>query len=473
MNLLPVATPSAPATSGGAEDPATTGSGDFTALLAMLVGAASTTLPTDTPPNLSGDTAGADDLSLLGSLTPVPGVDLPAPELALPAPFDRSTPPVEKTIAAPIAEVPDSPPAATDGPLASLLRNAAEPSAPAIETARRRVDPRSAQPAAPAVPAQEGHSAIPAVSAVSAPPSQPQPAQFQPAQFQPMQGARPRAAEVASPPADADGALPGLEGTGAPTVPAPAAGERDRRSETLTLPEAARFDRPPLGEPPLPKPDTDHGADGRPPTVATVSPFERPPVDVPAADHADAFPAPKAAERPAAPAAPPGAATQVAPLVAANRSNTLAPVDEAPAAPAAPVTVPEQIVSAVVPLHGRGDGRHEVTLELRPDNLGTIRVEVAVEQQTVHLTLQAAEPATSRLLTANLADLRAALADAGLTAGQVGVGLDSSGGGRRRSRPQPESEPSLRDTGRATATATIASVRTLRLAAAGRLDLLL
>ena len=30
----------------------------------------------------------------------------------------------------------------------------------------------------------------------------------------------------------------------------------------------------------------------------------------------------------------------------------------------APTAVPEQIVSVVVPLHGRGDGRHEVT-ELR------------------------------------------------------------------------------------------------------------
>jgi flagellar hook-length control protein FliK len=121
-------------------------------------------------------------------------------------------------------------------------------------------------------------------------------------------------------------------------------------------------------------------------------------------------------------------------------------------------------------LHGRGDGRHEVTLELRPDDLGTIRVEVSVEHQTVHLTLHVAEPATSQLLSAALPDLRAALADAGLTAGHVGVGLDGGGGAgqRRHSRPQAASEPRLPDTTRPTSTIPTASP-----AVAGRLDLFL
>jgi hypothetical protein len=152
-----------------------------------------------------------------------------------------------------------------------------------------------------------------------------------------------------------------------------------------------------------------------------------------------------------------------------------APISEvtAPAARVMPAPVHDQIVSAVVPLHGRGDGRHEVTLELRPEELGTIRVEVSVEHQTVHLTLHAAEPATSRLLSVALPELRSALADAGLTAGQVGVGPDGGGsaGARRpatdrdeagrptRGAGQPDDEPAL--------------VRTIRPAAAGRLDLFL
>ena len=109
------------------------------------------------------------------------------------------------------------------------------------------------------------------------------------------------------------------------------------------------------------------------------------------------------------------------------RTEATLPADVPAPAPMAQPAVPDQIVSAVVPLHGRGDGRHEVTLELRPDDLGTIRVEVSVENQTVHLTLHAAEPATGRLLSAALADLRSALADAGLTAGHVAVGPDGGG----------------------------------------------
>jgi flagellar hook-length control protein FliK len=196
----------------------------------------------------------------------------------------------------------------------------------------------------------------------------------------------------------------------------------------------------------------------------------------PAADHVDGS-TPKPADRPAAASGTPGSPTQVVPLVAANRSNTLAPVDEAPAAAAAPATVPEQNVSAVVPLHGRGDGRHEVTLELRPDDLGTIRVEVSVEHQTVHLTLHAADPATSRLLSAGLADLRSALADAGLTAGQVGVGLDGGGGAGFRRRSADAGDGDLRRPGgsgpRLTATDEPIPVRTFRPVAAGRLDLFL
>jgi hypothetical protein len=121
-------------------------------------------------------------------------------------------------------------------------------------------------------------------------------------------------------------------------------------------------------------------------------------------------------------------------------------------------------------LHGRGDGRHEVTLELRPDDLGTIRVEVSVEHQTVHLTLHAVEPATGRLLSAALPELRSALADAGLTAGHVGVGPGGGGdaGGRR---PSPVRRPDR--TERAGPAEHTSQVRTVRTADPGRLDLFL
>ena len=164
-----------------------------------------------------------------------------------------------------------------------------------------------------------------------------------------------------------------------------------------------------------------------------------------------------------APAPWPGAMTRVeAPIL----------VDAPAATPVAAPDIPEQIVSAVVPLHGRGDGRHEVTLELRPEELGTIRVDVSVEHQTVHLTLHAAEPATGRLLSAALADLRSALADAGLQAGHVAVSPDGGSGPGRRSRPQTEPAPHL--PGKPTPTAAVpATTPVLRPATAGRLDLFL
>jgi flagellar hook-length control protein FliK len=159
----------------------------------------------------------------------------------------------------------------------------------------------------------------------------------------------------------------------------------------------------------------------------------------------------------------------LAPLpTAVVRTEATLPADAPAPPPLAPPAVPEQIVSAVVPLHGRGDGRHEVTLELRPEDLGTIRVEVSVERQTVHLTILAAEPATGRLLSAALAELRTALADAGLRVGHLAVSPDGGSATGRRSRPEPPRAERARND-----STTPERVRTVRPKAAGRLDLLL
>jgi flagellar hook-length control protein FliK len=158
------------------------------------------------------------------------------------------------------------------------------------------------------------------------------------------------------------------------------------------------------------------------------------------------------------------------------RAEASRPVDTPAPTTVAPPAVPVQIVSAVVPLHGRGDGRHEVTLELRPEDLGTIRVEVSVEHQTVHVTLHAAEPATGRLLSAALADLRSALADAGLRAGDVFVSPDGDGAaGRRQASPGSGETSDRRASARGGTSDDSRSdpVRIVRPATAGRLDLFL
>ncbi|HEV7535739.1 MAG TPA: flagellar hook-length control protein FliK, partial [Acidimicrobiia bacterium] len=111
------------------------------------------------------------------------------------------------------------------------------------------------------------------------------------------------------------------------------------------------------------------------------------------------------------------------------------------------------------------------------DDLGAIRVEVSVEHQTVHLTLHAADPATGRLLSAALPDLRSALAGAGLTAGHVGVGP----GGDGRTGPGPHHPATDGDNpGRTTRRGPAGGsrrdtepIRPVRPAATGRLDLFL
>ena len=189
---------------------------------------------------------------------------------------------------------------------------------------------------------------------------------------------------------------------------------------------------------------------------------------------------PAAASAPSRPAAKSldaaGPAAPAAVLLNPGRVGETAFPDVTAGSPALPATVPDQIVSAVVPLHGRGDGRHEVTLELRPEHLGAIRVEVSVEQQTVHLTLHAADPATGRLLAAALPELRSALAEAGLTAGSVGVGPDGGGGTGAR-QPNASDEPSERRPGgrgrRTDEPEPPAAVGTVRRSTTGGLDLFL
>jgi flagellar hook-length control protein FliK len=359
MNLLPVATPTAPANGLGGENPATAGSGDFAALVAMLVATASTTLPVDPTGQLSGWGDGPH-------------------------------------------ESPAMPPTV---PLA----------APAVSTVATALPESPAQAAAEALPVPPG-------------------------EILPDPQANP---------------------TGTPAALAPAAAPlhpwRDRELPTAPSPGA----------------DAEGAASPTPPPALAL--------DGPDQTRRDA-PAPGKAEGPAAskiavvPSASQGSAYPVVPLVVAARSEALVPVETPPPAPVMPASVPEQIVSAVVPLHGRGGGRHEVTLELRPDTLGTIRVEVSVEHQTVHLTLHAAEPATSRLLAAALPDLRSALADAGLTPGQLGVGPDGGGSADQRRRAGTDDGDERRSRSAADpgpAGETAESVRTVRPAAAGRLDLFL
>lgn len=111
---------------------------------------------------------------------------------------------------------------------------------------------------------------------------------------------------------------------------------------------------------------------------------------------------------------------------ATDAPPTTSPVD--------PMPVIEQLVEVLEPLRVAPEGRSEVSLELRPAELGIVRVEVRVENGIVHLHMHADQDGTADLLRQSAPDLRAALEQAGLSAGSLAVGTGGADGqnqGRR------------------------------------------
>jgi len=119
-------------------------------------------------------------------------------------------------------------------------------------------------------------------------------------------------------------------------------------------------------------------------------------------------------------------------VTAAGVAPTAAPAANAPTAPAPPAPaappVAQQLVAHVTPLAAAPDGTHELTIELRPVELGTVRLDVTLEDGVLSVRVHAEDPASRRLLAQSLGDLRHALVEAGISAGSLDVG-DPRGGG--------------------------------------------
>jgi flagellar hook-length control protein FliK len=102
--------------------------------------------------------------------------------------------------------------------------------------------------------------------------------------------------------------------------------------------------------------------------------------------------------------------------------------------------VVDQLVAHVSPLAGAAEGTHELTLELRPAELGAVRLEVTLDDGVLSVRVHADDPASRRLLAQSLGDLRHALADAGISAGSLDVG-DPHAGAEARGRDGDRSSP--------------------------------
>lgn len=149
-----------------------------------------------------------------------------------------------------------------------------------------------------------------------------------------------------------------------------------------------------------------------------------PPPTVPAMAEPSAASEPEATD-------PSTVAPAVAPPVAGvGRRTQLTGASPFPG-PTAPTEAPAaQVVRALGPLRAGPDGSRELSLELRPEGLGTVHLTVRVEKGMVHLAMAAETPAAAQVLTASIDDLRAGLESAGLTAGSLAVRPD---GDRARS----------------------------------------
>lgn len=226
-------------------------------------------------------------------------------------------------------------------------------------------------------------------------------------------------------------AMTDLEPTAADPQPA------DDPDPTAARPTA---DGEPTGPEPL-RPEADAAApvgsdDGTLPAAADDAPAATGPA-LAADEPAESAGAPRRGGEPAAPRAAdaPGRTVAVeatparqdpAPSPAPVGPPAPAAVSAAPAAAAAPPATPaalaQQLVEHVSSLSQGPDGTHDLTIELRPATLGLVRLEITLEDGTLHVRVHAEDPASRRLLAQSMAELRTALTGAGIDAGRLDVG---------------------------------------------------
>jgi flagellar hook-length control protein FliK len=119
------------------------------------------------------------------------------------------------------------------------------------------------------------------------------------------------------------------------------------------------------------------------------------------------------------------------------------------------------------------DGTHRLSIQMRPDDLGTVNVEFALTKGTLHLHVVAESSSARDAISGSLSQLRAEIEASGVRTGSFGVGAQASGDRRFSNDPQRANRSS-----RAYSTggvegidAPVAITRPQQLAMDGRLDL--
>jgi flagellar hook-length control protein FliK len=115
------------------------------------------------------------------------------------------------------------------------------------------------------------------------------------------------------------------------------------------------------------------------------------------------------------------------PVLVPATAGTAPAEGSAPAAPGTPAGTASQLAPAVFAVHRRGvDGTHRLTVEISPEELGPVRLTVAMRAGEVHLLLAGSSEVSREALRAALPELRKLLDAAGLATGTFDVQPDQS-----------------------------------------------
>jgi flagellar hook-length control protein FliK len=103
----------------------------------------------------------------------------------------------------------------------------------------------------------------------------------------------------------------------------------------------------------------------------------------------------------------------------------------APVAALPPPATAAQLVPAVFAVHRRGvEGEHHMTLDITPEELGPVRMTVALRDGQVHMLLAGSSELSREALRAALPELRKLIEATGIVAGSFDVQPDNAGTGR-------------------------------------------
>ncbi len=269
-------------------------------------------------------------------------------------------------------------------------------------------------------------------------------------------------------------AAPDADQTGTPALPtddteasAPTATPAAPDAHEVTAPPVASTGGPAVDE--LPFDDSAPGVPTDSTEIADTGPVDElpgPMATEPGADtsaamltHSDAPSLPTAATE--ASATPTVAGADPVATAAATQATTpttpTAPADvaEATTAPAAPTpydpaeaSPATQVAEALRDVRRLTDGTHRLSLQLHPEDLGAVQLEVALREGRLHLRAVAQTEAGRSALQSSLPELRSELLDAGVNAGSLEVGGETadgsahpqtSGDDRGDTRPTPTS----------------------------------